>query len=558
MLILKKNKTTGGNETSVRVFGYKYLILNKESLEKLNKYISREKKNKNQKYERWIKEYQINPGYSNKYKVPYISGRIAPSRSFAKEPSRLLVTEKDFMIVIGYMYNDLEESDKTLTKLQKTFANSPWGWFTCNKSCKDFFDSISDKNSNNSNNNYQSEDEHSDLNISCRNNDFDSDKEDYEEDNSYDDEDDYDDEDEKVFLSDSECDSGRKESNALSLGISRNNNQKSTNIKVPPTAPKSKETQFKTPPKKRKWDDSDPEDILKFSKPTTKIVTKRLNNTNNHEKDSIPPSPIVKISPTITKIAKTTSSSTTPSITPTITAQTVDSGKILINDDNLGKNISQFEHPISLFFKTTTDLLDSLTQRLYKLEERGRKIRIGHRKTPNKIVSQSSDEDQSDDNIESCQQQQQQNEKKLKVGKEPFFNVKLSSTNISVCHHSEDHHIPLDQLEKISRLPVESVSINPFNTITDALVYGDNSLNSFIPLSRMDENGYGFVIVCINHPKTYFIGVVNFTSANLSKEIICGFNERELAFDYKTLFNIETIKAIEEKPIKDLQYFQLC
>ncbi|KAM9995759.1 hypothetical protein ACTFIY_001933 [Dictyostelium cf. discoideum] len=259
-----KTKTTGGNETTVKVNGHEYLILNKESLEKLYKYILSENKNKNQRYEGWIKEYQIVTGNSNMYKVPYISGRIAPPRSFAKEPSRLLMCEKDFMTVINFMYNGLEESDKSVSRLQKTFAESPWG-----------------KNSTNNNNNYQSDEEEDSFRM-IDNNDFSSE-------NDEDDEDNEDNEKEKEVFFDTGRDSGFQKSSGSPFGAGSSKEILQWSIKVPPpplpTTFKGKEAALKTPnsQKKRKWDDEDfdydPEVIENLSTPvTTKIVTRKTIN----------------------------------------------------------------------------------------------------------------------------------------------------------------------------------------------------------------------------------------------------------------------------------------
>ncbi|KAN0027176.1 hypothetical protein ACTFIU_009861 [Dictyostelium citrinum] len=573
-----KSKTPGGNETTVNVLGHEYLILNKESLEKLYKYILSENKNKNknknknQKYEGWIKDFQIVIGTSNMYKVSYISGRIAPPRSFAKEPSRLLVYEEDFMTVIESIYNSLEESDKSLSRLQKTFADSPWGWFTCKKSCKVFFDSLSSKNNTKyNNNNYQSDEEDHQIRFPIVNNDFSSENNDDDDEDNEDDEDDEDNEDneddeddeddEKEVFFDTGRDSGLHKSSSSPFGA-RSINQRNTPIKVPPppTTFKGKETPLKSPnpQKKRKWDDDtdyDPEVIEILSTPTTKIVT-RKNINDEKETMSIP-----SIPPIIKTTTKKSSSSTTPPTTPTtpttttttpiITASNLDLGKSLVIDDSLGylKSISQFQHSILSFFKTTTDSLESLTKRLDKLEERGGGKRRSHRKHQNKKTQQSSDEDGlSDDNIESSQLK---NEKHLEANEEPFINVKLSSTNISVCCYSDDHHITLDQLEKISFLPSQTVSFNSSKTLTEA--FGENPLDSFVPISRKDDNGYVFVIASIN--KSYFIGVVNLNSSKFSEEIIKELNERQLAFDYKPSFDIEKIKTIEGKPINELQFF---
>ncbi|KAM9995758.1 hypothetical protein ACTFIY_001932 [Dictyostelium cf. discoideum] len=220
---------------------------------------------------------------------------------------------------------------------------------------------------------------------------------------------------------------------------------------------------------------------------------------------------------------------TTPTTTtPIITAGNLDLGKSLVIDDNLGysETILQFQHSILSFFKTTTDSLESLTKRLDKLEERGgKRRRSSHRKHQNKKTQQSSDEDAlSDDNIESSQLK---NEKNV----EPFIIANLSSTNISVGSYS-DHHIPLDQLEKFSFLPSETISFNSSKRLAEAFIYGENPLKSFIPISRKDDNGYVFVIASIN--KSYYSGVVNINSSeSLSEEIIKELNERPLAFDYK-------------------------
>ncbi|KAN0034411.1 hypothetical protein ACTFIV_000920 [Dictyostelium citrinum] len=343
-----KSKTTGDNETTVNVLGHEYLILNKESLEKLYKYILSENKNrnknKNQKYEGWIKDFQIVIGTSNMYKVSYISGRIAPPRSFAKEPSRLLVYEEDFMTVIESI-------------------------------CKVFFDSLSSKNNTNStkynNNNYQSDEEDHQIRFPIVNNDFSTENNDDDDEDNEDDEDDEDDEKEVFF--DTGRDSGFHKSSSSPFGA-RSINQRNTPIKVPPPPPppttfKGKETPLKTPnpQKKRKWDDDDtdydPEVIENLSTPTTKIVTRK---NIDDEKETT----------------------------------NLDLGKSLVIDDSLGylKTISQFQHSILSFFKTTTDSLEYLTKRLDKLEERGgkRRRRI-HRKYLK--TQQSSDEDGlSDDN----------------------------------------------------------------------------------------------------------------------------------------------------------------
>ncbi|KAM9986803.1 hypothetical protein ACTFIY_011209 [Dictyostelium cf. discoideum] len=82
----------------------------------------------------------------------------------------------------------------------------------------------------------------------------------------------------------------------------------------------------------------------------------------------------------------------------------------------------------------------------------------------------------------------------------------------------------------------------------------ENPLKSFIPISRKDDNGYVFVIASIN--KSYYIGVINLNGLeSLSEEIIKELNERRLAFDYKPSFDIERIKTIEGKSIKELQFF---
>ncbi|KAM9986765.1 hypothetical protein ACTFIY_011172 [Dictyostelium cf. discoideum] len=520
-----KSKTTGANETTVKVWlGHEYLILNKESLEKLYKYILSENKNKNknQKYEGWIKDFKIVIGTSYMYKVSYVSGRIAPPRSFAKEPSRLLIFEKDFMTVIDSMYNSLEESDKSLSRLQKTFADSPWGWFTCKKSCKDFFESLNNKNStnnnNNNNNNYQSDEEKDPL-IIFKNNDFSSENDDDDDDDEDEDEDNEDNEDgEKESFLDTDRDSGFQKSSSSVLGA-KSSNQRNTPIKVPPPSPttfKGKEEALKTPnsQKKRKWDDEDsdydPEVIENISTPvTTRIVTRK--NINDEKEPISIPLPITKTSLTTSTSAKTTPPpTTTTTTTPPTTTPIITAGNL-----NLGKSLKREEEK----------------------EEEAATENIKNKKT-----QQSSDEDAlSDDNIESSQLK---NEKNL----EPFIIANLSSTNIGVCSYSDDHHIPLDQLEKISLLPSETISFNSSKRLAEAFIYSENPLKSFIPISRKDDNGYVFVIASIN--KSYYIGVVNLNSSeSFSEETIKELNERRLAFDYKPSFNIERIKTIEGKPI---------
>ncbi|KAM9963918.1 hypothetical protein ACTFIW_005559 [Dictyostelium discoideum] len=143
-------KVVGSSKTIIKAFGNDFIILNKETVQKLYIYIYSQINNKNNKknvnsvYEEWIKNFNISYGYSNKYRVAYLSGRIAPPRSFAKDPSRILVNDEDFKTVIDSMYKSIGNKSTNPAKLQKLFASTPYGWFTCKKSCREYLESISD------------------------------------------------------------------------------------------------------------------------------------------------------------------------------------------------------------------------------------------------------------------------------------------------------------------------------------------------------------------------------------------------------------------------------
>ncbi|KAM9979969.1 hypothetical protein ACTFIZ_006234 [Dictyostelium cf. discoideum] len=162
-------KVVGYSKTIVKAFGKYFLILNKETVQKLYIYIYSQLKNQNNMksvnkiYVECIEDFNITYGFCNKYKVSYLSGRIAPPRSFAKEPSRMLINDDDFKTVIDSMYKCLG-SDKPTNpaKLENIFDNSPYGWFTCKKSCIEYFESISDTKCDDSDESDDSEDYDSD------------------------------------------------------------------------------------------------------------------------------------------------------------------------------------------------------------------------------------------------------------------------------------------------------------------------------------------------------------------------------------------------------------
>ncbi|KAM9987246.1 hypothetical protein ACTFIY_011709 [Dictyostelium cf. discoideum] len=516
----------GKNGENVKVLYNDYLILNLKTVEELCNYIISKNRKTNNKFDDWIEKYGIARNYSKMHKIYYLSGRIAPPRSFAKEPSRLLTSKDDFLVVIKNIIS-ISGEQAMIGKIKKDFAKSAWGWFNCKKDLSEFF---SGKKKPKNILTYDSEEEEIKEDDSDGSIDSDDDDDDNNEDNE---------DDEKEVFFDTDRDSGFHKSSS-SVSGAKSSNQRNTPIKVPPppsppTTFKGKEPALKTPnsQKKRKWDDedSDYEVIENLSTPvTTKIVTRKSIN-DEKEPMSIPsipsiPPQIMKTSLTTstptptptTTTSTTTPTTTTPTTTPTTTTPTITAGNLDLDiDDSLGysKTILQFQRSILSFFKTTTKRLD-------KLEERGGKRRSSHRKHQNKKNQQSSDEDAlSDDNIESSQPK---NEKNL----EP------------VCSHSDDHHIPLDQLEKISLLPSETISFNSSKRLAEAFIYSENPLKSFIPISRKDDNGYVFVIASIN--KSYYIGVVNLNSSeSFSEETIKELNERRLAFDYKPSFDIDIL-----------------
>ncbi|KAN0045587.1 hypothetical protein ACTA71_005965 [Dictyostelium dimigraforme] len=546
----------GKNGDSVKVLGDDYLILNLKTVGELRDYILSKNKKTNNKFDGWIENYDIEYNYSKMFGIYYLSGRIAPPRSLAKDPSRLLTSKDDFLVVVRHIISNCEVP-AVHGKIKKEFTKSAWGWFNCKKDLAEFFSGKKKPKKPTTYDSGEEEEEREEIKEDDSDDSIDSD----------DSEDDFDDSDDEKVPRDPKHDSDSKAMDGLSF----RGNQKDTPKKVaapipsPPTptppiiktspttsipfkdrsTPKGKETPIKTPnpPKKRKWDDSDsdyePETFSNNSAPTVKIITRR---NNNDEKESIPTTP--KIAKTTTTTTTTSSSSsTTPTITPIE----------CIIDSSLDKRL----------IVDNLDLIDRIFKRLDEIDdrdrerERERKRRQCHRKNQNKKTSRSGDEDdQFDDNIENSQQQQQQ-QQQLKIDKRSsFINVELSSKNVSVCAHSDDHHLSLDQLEKITLLPLKSVSFNSGRTLTEALVYCENPLGSFIPISRKDDNGYVFVIASVNQNNNYYIGVVNLNNPSLSDEIIEELKEHQLAFDYQPSFDIEKIKTIEGKPIKELQFFE--